>query len=394
MTFFEKNEENLEALVYSLTEREKSTIVIGIYDCDDTADSAIAYVTKQLEGQKTLILDLYGLQIDSLLAFFWGNLPRKREDSFAIVHLKRFDSVLVKTQNHAVVSSHLVSQINMERELLFREVNSLAILWVTRDGYNRLRIEAPDFTDWVAASFVFEQVGANPAKTPPTPMKIALQNANGSYMGYVEGKSIADVRRLLDELLGTDTGELYGLQEYNGTGRPLKAQQLGMPSPERIAQISDLYQKLSIDGGRDKFDLAFPDSEKEELPDALLPCPHCGGKAHLSGRFPTGQYFAQCENCRVSLWADRRDKARGLWNNRVDHDPAAGVANLVPSADTKAMLGEELRGIRESISLSQTAFGKLLGGVPLRTVQNWEKGINNIPPTVPEILRLRGLLKK
>ncbi len=67
--------------------------------------------------------------------------------------------MLFVSENHKVISSPLVAQINMERELLFHEADALVVLWVTRDGYNRLRMDAPDFMDWVVASFVFENDG-------------------------------------------------------------------------------------------------------------------------------------------------------------------------------------------------------------------------------------------
>ena len=156
MTFFEKNEENLEALVFALTEREKSTIAIGIIDNDDTRDKAIAYLTQQFKDKQNLFFDVFGQKINSLLAFFKKNLPRRPQNALPIVHLTRLDPLLFTSENHKVVSSQLVAQINMERELLFHELNALIVLWITRAGYNRLRMDAPDFMDWVVAAFEFE----------------------------------------------------------------------------------------------------------------------------------------------------------------------------------------------------------------------------------------------
>ncbi len=69
----------------------------------------------------------------------------------------------------------------------------------------------------------------------------------------------------------------------------------------------------------DKFDVIYKNSETIEMqqPDNLLPCPFCGGEAHMSGKFPHGQYYITCTGCRVSLWDDRQDKAIGHWNKRV-----------------------------------------------------------------------------
>jgi len=166
MRFFEKNEENLEALCFSLTEREKTTFAIGIYDCDDTFEKAIDYITQQFPSQPTLVFDLFGKKIDSLLAFFRENLPQRKGESLPIVHLTRIDPLLFASQDHKVVSSALVAQLNMERELLFHEVEALVVIWLTKEGYNRLRMNAPDFMDWVVASFVFEHDDNTPFQKP------------------------------------------------------------------------------------------------------------------------------------------------------------------------------------------------------------------------------------
>ena len=159
MSFYEKNKENLETLVFSLTNREKTTIVIAIYDCDDTYEKAVAFISQQFTEHKTYFFDLFGQKINSLLAFFRENLPKNGDKDLPIVHIKRMDPLLFVSENHKVVSSPLVAQINMERELLFHEVEALAVVWLTRAGYNRLRMDAPDFMDWVVSSFTFESDG-------------------------------------------------------------------------------------------------------------------------------------------------------------------------------------------------------------------------------------------
>lgn len=155
MTFVEKNEENLESLVFALSNRDKTSIAVAIYDTDDTRDKAIAYLGQQVQSQHTLTFDLFGQTTPSLLAFFRDNLPKTATQERPIIHLLRLDPQLFIVVNHKVISSPLVAQINMEREMLFREVDAQVLLWLTREGYNRLRMDAPDFMDWVTA-FVFE----------------------------------------------------------------------------------------------------------------------------------------------------------------------------------------------------------------------------------------------
>lgn len=49
----------------------------------------------------------------------------------------------------------------------------------------------------------------------------------------------------------------------------------------------------------------------------------------------------------------------------------------------------QIREIRKSTGLSQTEFGKRLGGIPLRTIQNWENGARACPPYVVELIAYR-----
>ena len=48
-----------------------------------------------------------------------------------------------------------------------------------------------------------------------------------------------------------------------------------------------------------------------------------------------------------------------------------------------------IRALRHRTGLTQTEFGILLGGIPLRTIQNWENGLNVCPPYVLELIRFR-----
>lgn len=49
---------------------------------------------------------------------------------------------------------------------------------------------------------------------------------------------------------------------------------------------------------------------------------------------------------------------------------------------------ERVKELRASTGLSQAAFGKAYGGIPRRTIQNWEAGINVPPPYVLTLLEL------
>ena len=48
-----------------------------------------------------------------------------------------------------------------------------------------------------------------------------------------------------------------------------------------------------------------------------------------------------------------------------------------------------IKELRAETGLSQTEFGKRLGGIPLRTIQNWESGVRTPPEWVLELINYR-----
>lgn len=52
-------------------------------------------------------------------------------------------------------------------------------------------------------------------------------------------------------------------------------------------------------------------------------------------------------------------------------------------------IASEIKTIRLRTGLTQIEFGQRLGGIPLRTIQNWESGARECPPYVTELIRFR-----
>ncbi len=50
---------------------------------------------------------------------------------------------------------------------------------------------------------------------------------------------------------------------------------------------------------------------------------------------------------------------------------------------------ESIRELRKRTGLSQEEFGKRLGGIPRRTIQNWEIGERACPPYIVELIAFR-----
>ena len=52
-------------------------------------------------------------------------------------------------------------------------------------------------------------------------------------------------------------------------------------------------------------------------------------------------------------------------------------------------MDKTIKGLRSQTGLSQTEFGKCLGGIPLRTIQNWESGERTPPAWTMELIAYR-----
>lgn len=48
-----------------------------------------------------------------------------------------------------------------------------------------------------------------------------------------------------------------------------------------------------------------------------------------------------------------------------------------------------IKELRTQTGLSQTNFGKMLGGIPIRTIQDWEAGKRQPPEYVVELIKFR-----
>ena len=52
-------------------------------------------------------------------------------------------------------------------------------------------------------------------------------------------------------------------------------------------------------------------------------------------------------------------------------------------------MNQTLKELRAATGLSQTEFGKRLGGIPIRTIQNWESGVRTPPAWAVELIAYR-----
>ena len=57
--------------------------------------------------------------------------------------------------------------------------------------------------------------------------------------------------------------------------------------------------------------------------------------------------------------------------------------------EVETMMDITIKALRTQTGLSQTEFGKRLGGIPLRTIQNWESGERTPPAWTLELIAYR-----
>lgn len=92
-------------------------------------------------------------------------------------------------------------------------------------------------------------------------------------------------------------------------------------------------------------------------------------------------------------WDDCQDEIRHLCElaglsdeyNDADGDTFEDVVSRAAEffgVTVIATVAEALKSLRKRTGLSQTAFGDICGGIPLRTIQNWESGIRECPDYV------------
>ena len=52
-------------------------------------------------------------------------------------------------------------------------------------------------------------------------------------------------------------------------------------------------------------------------------------------------------------------------------------------------MSKTIKELRTATGLTQAEFGKRLGGIPLRTIQNWESGVRTPPAWALELIAYR-----
>ncbi|MDM8551256.1 tetratricopeptide repeat protein [Desulfobacterales bacterium HSG2] len=174
--FSEKeNREQWDQLLFVLENRDKSTVAVIEYDGDEIKNRVCEKLMRTLSQYRFYDLDLTTRRVVSLSRAFKENLPESVLDSEPatyIVNLFGLENSLFTIKTGTLEESEMISELNFEREILFREFPFILILWADAYIVRKLREDAKDLWDWITYRFEFkggdtDATGVTePAKSP------------------------------------------------------------------------------------------------------------------------------------------------------------------------------------------------------------------------------------
>lgn len=146
-------------LIFALTQRDSPTLVF--LECNSyTKRTEIAdFLRKELTEYKFHDIDLTPIPTISLLRSLTENLPAEIVNSKPVeyvVNVYGLENSLIVSKDGQLKHSDLTAQLNLERELLFRNVPYIIIIWADHSFFKTLQREAPDLWSWVVYKFRFE----------------------------------------------------------------------------------------------------------------------------------------------------------------------------------------------------------------------------------------------
>lgn len=162
----------LNELVFALGGRDEPTV--ALVECASLAKrrELEAELARRMPEYQFYPLDVTPYTVTSLLGTLNEHLPaaiRESQPVSWVVNVHGLENSRLLGQD-GQLTSPLTAQLNLERELLFRRVPYLIVLWGDADFFRTLQREAPDFWHWVTYRFRFEDHTARPvAALPPLP---------------------------------------------------------------------------------------------------------------------------------------------------------------------------------------------------------------------------------
>ncbi len=156
----EKNQEQWDRLLFALENRNKSTLAVISFDHDETKTDIYGKMIKNFPQYRFFDADMSAKSIVSLQRALKENLPESvllsRSAEYIVNVFGLENSIFVLNGAGNLKQSQMISELNFEREILFREFPFVIILWLNQDIVKKLRKEAQDLWDWINYHFEFK----------------------------------------------------------------------------------------------------------------------------------------------------------------------------------------------------------------------------------------------
>lgn len=185
-----------DELLFVLHHRDAPTVVF--LECNSYAkrEELASFLRQNLTEYQFFDIDVTPFPVVSLLRVLTEHLPTDIVQSQPVqyvVNVFGLENSLLVSEDGQIKPSQLTAQLNLERELLFRNVPYIIIIWADHLFFQTLQRESPDLWSWVVYRFRFEGSDAiDPEKAPPIPPERLPQRGN-----------IAERQQRIDELKAT-----------------------------------------------------------------------------------------------------------------------------------------------------------------------------------------------
>ena len=157
----EENERQWEELIFTLQNRSKSTLVSVTFESPGQGRALRARLARELPDYRCHELDLSAVQVTSLYGVLRERVPEEILHSApgqSIVHVLGLENSL-HTREGRPRESTLLAQLNMERELLFRDFPFVLIIWSDAYIWKKIGREAQDLRSWITYAYRFRAEG-------------------------------------------------------------------------------------------------------------------------------------------------------------------------------------------------------------------------------------------
>ena len=177
------NENLLDEIQFTLQDRKEPTIVMMSVEDYDLQKRLLERLKEKLPKCQFYDIDLTPFQVESLHQTLQKELPQHILDSERItycINVFGLENSRLTSENGQIINSGLISQLNFEREVIFRKPNYITILWADHDFFLQIQRQAPDLWSWITNFFVFKQdeeyhQNAISPEPSPTPAKLPVR---------------------------------------------------------------------------------------------------------------------------------------------------------------------------------------------------------------------------